>query len=131
VWRAATGVRPDDRSLAGATPDDDREAAYHRQLRRRVDANHSEALKIWERRIVEHTGRYDEQTTELAKQLDKMARQGLDAGRALDNAASGRPLPVDHPTAALAYRVRQLAGPGHQRSGSSTDPLQRAPALGL
>lgn len=125
VWRAATGVRPNDRSLAGPTPDDDREAAYHRHLNRRVDANHREALKIWEARIVGYTGRHDDQTAELAEHLDEMARQGVDVGRVLDRAATRKPLPVDHPTAALAYRVRQLAGP--MRQGPGIDPFQRAP----
>lgn len=126
VWRAGIGVRPGDRSLTGPAPDDDREAAYHRQLQRRVDANHSEALKAWESRIVEHAGRYDAQTTALAKQLDTMARQGVDAGRALDRAASRKPLPVDYPTAALAYRIKLLADQTRQQS-SPFEPYQRSP----
>lgn len=136
VWRAAVGVGPGDRSLAGPMPDDDHEAAYHRQLHRRVDANHSEALKVWETRIVEHTGRHDEQTAGLAKQLDKMARQGVAVGRALDRAATRGPLPVDHPTSALTYRIKRLTDQTRQQS-SSFDPYQRlpqrdsSPSLGL
>lgn len=126
VWRAATGMWPTDRSLPGPVPDDDREAAYQRQLQRRVVANHSEALKIWECRIVEHTRRYDEQTTQLAKQLDKMARQGVDAGRALDSAASRKSLPFDLPTAALAYRVNRSTDQTKQES-SIFGPHQRSP----
>lgn len=120
----------------GADAGDDHEAAYHRQLHRRVDANHSEALKVWETRIVEHTGRHDEQTAGLAKQLDKMARQGVAVGRALDRAATRGPLPVDHPTSALTYRIKRLTDQTRQQS-SSFDPYQRlpqrdsSPSLGL
>jgi len=128
VWRAATGVKPDHRSLAGPVPDDDREAAYHRHLVRTINARYGEALKIWENRIVEYVGHRDEQTIELAKRLDTLQRHGIDAERVLDLAAVRKALPVDHPTSALAYRVRELVTP-IMRKPQTIDPFPRSPQL--
>jgi hypothetical protein len=109
-------------------PHDDREAAYHRNLTGRINARYGEALKVWADRIVECVGRRDEQTGELAKYLDKLARRGIDAKRILNLAAARKPLPVDHhPTAALAYRIRDLVTPRKRRSASSIDPFPRSP----
>ena len=93
VWRAATGVPADERTLAGPVPHDDREAAYHRNLTGRINARYGEAVKTWADRIVEYVGRRDEQTGELAKYLDRLARKGIDAERILDLAAARKPLP--------------------------------------
>lgn len=128
VWRAATGVPADERTLAGPVPHDDREAAYHRNLTGRINARYGEAVKVWADRIVEYVGRRDDQTGELAKYLDQLARKGIDAERMLDLAAGRKPLPVDHPTAALGYRVKDLATPRRpRRPGPSIDPFPRSP----
>ena len=87
-------------------PHDDWEAAYHRNLTGRINARYGEAVKTWADRVVEYVGRRDEQTGELAKYLDQLARRGIDAERILDLAAARKPLPIDHPTAALGYRVK-------------------------
>lgn len=63
-------------------------------------------MQVWADRIVEYVGKRDGQTAELAKYLDQLSRKGLDAERILGLAAARKPLPVDHPTAALAYRVK-------------------------
>lgn len=115
VWRAATGIRPDDRTLAGPPPTDDREAAYHRHLIRTVNARYGDALKVWETRIIDYVGHRDEHTIELAKQLDQLQRMSIDAEQILDLAAARKPLPTDHATAALAYRVRELVTPKRTR----------------
>lgn len=130
VWRAAVGVTPDDRTLAGPPPTDDREAAYHRHLIRTVNARYGDALKPWETRIIEYVGRRDENTTEFAKHLDQLQRRGVDAERMLDLAAARKPLPTDHPTSALAYRVRELVTPRKHRRAPSIDPYPRAPQQG-
>lgn len=58
--------------------------------------------------------------------------------RLVDLAAARKPLPVDHPTSALAYRVKDLATPKKQRRAApSMDPYPRpsqqqsGPSLGL
>ncbi|HPU13762.1 MAG TPA: hypothetical protein PLQ19_08210 [Aeromicrobium sp.] len=137
VWRAATGVPDDERTMAGPVPHDDCEASYHRHLTKRIGARYGEAVQVWADRIVEYVGTHDEQTPELAKYLDQLARKGLDAGRLLDLAAARKPLPVDHPTSALAYRVKDLATPKKGRAPQSIDPFphhsqqQSGPSLGL
>ena len=89
--------------------------------------------------LVEYAGKRDEQTIELAKQLDTLQRKGIDAERVLDLAAARKPLPIDRPTAALAYRVEDLtAQKKRRRAPQSIDPFPRhspqrhsGPSLGL
>jgi conjugative relaxase-like TrwC/TraI family protein len=137
VWRAAVGVPEDERTMGGAVPHDDREASYHRRLTKRINARYGEAVGVWADRVVDYVGKRDEQTPELAKYLDQLARKGVDAKRLLDLAAARRPLPVDHSTSALAYRVKDLATPKKRRAPQSIDPFpgspqrDRGPSLGL
>jgi len=93
IWWAATGVKPDDRSLAGPVPDDDREAAYHRHLVRTINARYGDAIEIWENRIVDYVGRRDEHTTALAKRLDELQRSGIDAELMLGLASARKAAP--------------------------------------
>jgi hypothetical protein len=127
VWRAAVGVKPDNRTLGGPPPTDDHEAAYHRHLIRTVNARYGDALKVWETRIVEYVGRRDEHTVDLAKHLDQLQRRGVDAERMLDLTAARKPLPTDHPTSALAYRVRELVTPRKHRRAPGIDPQPHVP----
>lgn len=96
----------EDKSLTGPVPDDDREAVYHRHLNRTMDARYGEVIGVWERKILDDTDRRDDQTVVVAKQLDTLARAGHNAERLLDLTAARKPLPVDHPTSALAYQIR-------------------------
>ena len=136
VWRAATGLPADERSLLGPSPHDDGEAAYHRNLTNRINARYGEVLLAWQERIFTYVGHRDEQTGELAKYLDGLQRKGVDAERMLEFAVARKPLPVDHPTAALGYRVRDLVARRTRRAAPLDDfqrtaPSSRAPALGL
>lgn len=124
--------------MVGRTPNSDDEAAYHRHLTRRINARYGEAIKLWEERIVEHVGKRDEQTVDLAKHLDKLQRRGVDAEQVLDLAVHRKPLPVDRATAALAYRVKALATPKRPRRELPLDerfgrPAQRStgPSWGM
>jgi conjugative relaxase-like TrwC/TraI family protein len=136
VWRAAIGVSADERSLLGPPPHDDGEAAYHRNLTNRVNARYGEALHGWQERIVAYVGHRDEQTGQLAKYLDGLQRKGADAEWMLELAVARKPLPVDHPTAALAYRVKELVA-RRTRSAAPVEDFRRTtpsatgPALGL
>nr|WP_257953818.1 hypothetical protein [Nocardioides sp. B-3] len=122
--------------MAGQTPNSDDEASYHRHLTRTINARYGEALKVWEERIVQYVGTRDEETIGLAKQLDKLQRRGVDAELALSVALARKPLPVDRPTAALAYRIKALNGTT-RRAPESADTFARrtqqpsGPAMGL
>lgn len=66
-------------------------------------------------------------TAELAKYLHQLARKGVDAERLLDLAAARKHLPVDYPTSALAYRVKDLLTPSNRRRPAvSMDPFPRS-----
>ncbi|HET7388113.1 MAG TPA: MobF family relaxase [Nocardioidaceae bacterium] len=135
VWRAASGVLADERSLVGPPPHDDGEAAYHRSLTNRINARYGDALHAWQERVVAYVGNRDEQTGQLAKYLDGIQRKGVDAERMLELAVARKPLPVDHPTAALAYRVKDLVA-RRTRSAGLVDDFRRTtpsngPVLGL
>lgn len=56
IWRAATGVPADERSLAGPVLHHDREAVYHRNLTRRINARYGEALTVWADQTVDYVG---------------------------------------------------------------------------
>lgn len=135
VWRAVSGVPADERSLLGPAPHDDAEAAYHRNLTKRINARYSEALHVWQERIVAYVGHQDEQTGQLAKYLDGLQRQGVAAERILELAVARKPLPVDHPTAALAYRVKDLVARRAMNAAPVDDFRRKAtsdrPSLGL
>lgn len=136
VWRAAQGITPDERTIAGPIPGDDRAAAFRRRLIRTVNSRHDNAVRVWEQRIVAYVGRADENTLDLARELDKLRRQGRDPEPLLMR-ASIRRLPTEHPTAALAYRIRRLLAPQRRHSAPvgidqhRPAPTQSAPGIGM
>ncbi|RYB88961.1 DNA primase [Nocardioides glacieisoli] len=138
VWRAAHGVAAGERTMTGPVPADDRAARYRRTLLREIHSRYDDAVRVWERRVVEYIGRPDEHTLDVARELDKVRRQGHDPERLLKRAMT-RPLPVEHPTSALAYRIRRLSRPkpaavqrGWQPATSvPSRPPAHGPGLGL
>lgn len=136
VWRAAQGISPDERTIVGPAPDDDRAATYRRRVIRTVNSRYDEAVRVWERRVVAYVGRADEHTLDLARELDRLKRQGRDPEPLLMR-ASMRRLPSEHPTAALAYRIRKQVTPPRPRrevpgfERPRHEPAQRAPGIGL
>jgi hypothetical protein len=64
----------------------------------------------------------DEQTIELAKQLDQLQRRGVDAKQFLEPAAARKLFLTNHATAALAYRRWELVRP--KRSRRPVSPVQ-------
>ncbi len=136
VWRAAQGIPPDERTIAGPAPDDDRAATYRRSLIRTVNSRYDDAVHVWERRVVAYVGRADEHTLTLARDLDRLKRQGRDPEPLLIRATI-TPLPSEHPTAALTYRIRkQLAPKRHRREVPAIEhhrqaPTHQAPSIGM
>jgi conjugative relaxase-like TrwC/TraI family protein len=135
LWRAATGVPDQERHPVGPTPDADAAAAYHRSLTKQINHRYDEVLSDWEAKIVEYVGRSDDQTLPLARELARLQRSGHNAERLLAQAAARKPLPDDHATSALAYRIKQhlkprRATPAPLEPPRSAPPSQ-APGLGL
>ena len=134
VWRAAQGIAPDERSLAGPAPNDDRAASYRRRLLGTVNSRYDETVRVWERRVVAYVGRADEHTLDLARELDRLGRLGRDPERLLRNAMVG-PLPDEHATSALAYRIRKQLAPKRRRPEvvgvEQRRPAPTAPAPGI
>jgi hypothetical protein len=129
LWRAAQGVPDDDRRLAGPPPDADAAAAYHRTLTDRINQRYTDIVRAWEAKIVGYVGRSDDQTLQLAHELDRLQRTGHDAERLLARAAARKPLPDDHPTAALAYRIRNQLKP-RRAAPAEPHPSRSAPSQG-
>ncbi|WP_205473488.1 helicase C-terminal domain-containing protein [Nocardioides sp. SYSU D00038] len=136
VWRAAQGITPDERSIAGQVPTDDRAAWHHRNLIRTINSRYDEAVHSWERRIVAYVGLADEHTLDLARELDRLKRQGRDPEQLLARAAR-RPFPSELPTAALRYRIRKMVAPPRRRPDpvgleqSRPAPSSTAPGIGM
>lgn len=133
IWRAANGVRDDDRSLLGprvTNPDAD---AYARRLSRRINDLYPPAVQRWEERIATALGRpdhRDEHILDLARELDRLECSGHDAGLMLLRAAHPRrPLPANHSVEALAYRIQRLAA--HDPVGQPTPYRPSTPSRGL
>ena len=126
VWRAARRIPLDERTIAGPPPDDDRAATYRHGLIRTVNSRHDDAVRVWEHRVVAYVGRADDQTLDLARELDRLRRQGRDPEPLLTRATIRR-LPAEHPTAALAYRIRRLLAPP-RRAPAQPGIEQRRPA---
>ncbi|WP_157514885.1 MobF family relaxase [Nocardioides sp. J54] len=136
VWRAAQGIAPDERTMAGPAPTDDRAAWHHRSLIRTINGRYDEAVHVWEKRIVAYIGRADEQTLDLARELDRLKRQGRDPEQLLARAAR-RPFPSELSTAALRYRIRKMVAPPRSRPDpvgleqSRPAPSSTAPGIGM
>ena len=102
---------------------------YHRNLTNRINQRYTDIVRAWESKIVERVGRSDDQTLQLARELDRLQRTGHDAERLLKRAASRKPLPDDHPTAALAYRIRTQLTP-RRAAPAEPHPSRSAPSQG-
>jgi len=133
VWRAANGVADDDHRLLGPRVKDAAAFAYGHRLQRQIDGCYPPSVRRWEARVVEVVGHHDEQTLYLAHYLDGLHRGGHNPAQLLARAARRGPLPDDHTTEALAYRVQRLV----TRSRSVEDPMalreptRQRPGIGI
>jgi len=120
VWRAATGVPDTEPTLFGPRPTDPGAAAHARRLQRQVNDLYPPSVRRWEAKIAKAVGHADAVTLDLARELDVFEKAGGNAGMALARALRRGPLPDDHATEALAYRVRRLV-----TQSRVTDPFPR------
>lgn len=125
VWRAAVGVDPSDRRPAGPPLAQGNTTQSHQQsLIRRINDGASPALTEWGARIDRHIRCRDDFTPELADRLVGLQSQGIDANRLLTTAASGGPLPDDHASSALWFRILDQLGPAERPRPASTNEVK-------
>ncbi len=122
VWRAARGVDHSDPRPVGTLGAGGVAGRYARGLLCRISGHMPNAVRHWERLIVEHVGHRDWFTTQMAERLDRLHRAGVDVPGRLEQAATHGPLPDDEATAALWWRVIDP-----QQRTASTSPPQIEP----
>jgi DNA primase catalytic core len=111
VWRAATGVAPEDLRPTGAPQLQKAAACHQRRLDERVNAGKAPALAEWGPLIDALHPHRDQFTALLAERLAAISRIGLDAAALLRTAAAEGPLPDDHLAAALWWRISRHLSP--------------------
>ena len=135
VWRAVIGVPDTDLRLLGPRVTDPAAHSYARHLQGRVNDRYPPSVRCWEDRVAESIGRpaqRSEHVLDLARELDRLDRTGVNAGLLLRRATSmRRPLPADHTVEALAYRVRRLAEQYRLTRPAEYGPSTPSRGLGL
>ncbi|OLT22056.1 hypothetical protein BJF81_13930 [Ornithinimicrobium sp. CNJ-824] len=134
VWRAARGVNHTDSRPVGPLDGGGAAGRYARGLACRVTGQLPDALRHWERLIIEHVGHRDWFTPQLAQRLDRLHRAGVDVPDRLEKATAQGPLPDDEATSALWFRMidpQQQATPasrGTEPKRVRMRPEDRSPA---
>ncbi|MBT9254585.1 relaxase domain-containing protein [Phycicoccus sp. MAQZ13P-2] len=106
LWRAGRGVDDADRRPTGPTPVGGGAARRHAaHLDQRIRAAYPDPVRYWEHVVVQHVGRRDGFTNQLAERLDRISRDGTDVPARLAEAMTAGPLPDDHPSATLWFRI--------------------------
>lgn len=126
VWRAATGVPPDDRRPTGSPRPQKAHAAYQRRLNERLNLGREPALAEWGPTIDRLVPHRDPFAPLLAVRLAAINRAGLDAAGLLRQAAGAGALPDDHATAALWWRISRHLSPAV--TDQAHNPQHEAPA---
>jgi DNA primase catalytic core len=107
VWRAAMGVSPDDQRATGPVQRHKTARTRQRQLDQALGRSLTPAWQEWAPQIeqIAPTIKNDGFAPLLASRLAALSRAGENARQLLDMAAIGNPLPDDHASAALWWRI--------------------------
>jgi hypothetical protein len=113
VWRAATGVSPEDERPTGA-PAVSEAARQQRVLEARLDLAIGNQAGNWTNVLptLAPALARDPHQSQIARRLYDLQRAGCDVQGLLDHAFAQGPLPDDHAAAALWYRVAGLLSTG-------------------
>jgi conjugative relaxase-like TrwC/TraI family protein len=128
VWRAATGISPEDERPTGVPALGVAAAQYQRALDSRLDwaignqaGNGSNVLPTLDPALAR-----DPMQPQIARRLCDLERGGFAVRRLLDAALAQGPLPDDHAAAALWWRVAGLMSTG-EGLPDRTPPRRRTP----
>src|SRR5664279_389328 len=121
VWRAANGVEPTDRRPAGGRQLAKAAAVYQRRLDGSLNAGGSPALAEWGPLLDTLGVGRDQFTPLLAERLAAVSRAGINASQLLRHAANEGPLPDDHASAALWWRISRRLSPTVAVQATSRD----------
>jgi DNA primase catalytic core len=107
VWRAAMGVSPDDQRPTGPVQPHKTARMWQRQLDEALGGSLSPAWQEWAPLIgqLAPTVRNDSFAPILAGRLAALSRAGVNARQLARSALNRKPLPDDHPAAALWWRI--------------------------
>ena len=107
VWRAATQVDLSDLRPTGPPQLSHAAHAWQRQLDKRLGAADNHADRQWRQLLATEvpSATADPFMPELVERLNNLTRAGFDATLLVRSAATARPLPDDHPAAALWWRI--------------------------
>jgi DNA primase catalytic core len=113
VWRAATGVSPDDHRPTGPVQQQKAARLWQRHLDQAVAHSLAPGWGEWRPLVAQLAPGVpnDSFTPVLAKRLAALSRAGIEATPLLRTAADGKPLPDDHAAAALWWRICRYLGP--------------------
>jgi DNA primase catalytic core len=130
VWRAAMGVNPDNQRPTGPIQLHKTARVWQRQLDQALGGSLSPAWQEWAPLIrqIAPTVRNDSFAPILASRLATISRAGVNATQLLNSALNRKPLPDDHPAAALWWRICQHLPPSLSapvsRNAAFTHPLE-------
>jgi DNA primase catalytic core len=121
VWRAANSVEPTDRRPSGGRQIAKAAAIYQRRLDKSLNAGRSPALAEWGPLLDTLGVGRDQFTSLLAERLAAVSRAGINAGQLLRQTVTEGPLPVDHASAALWWRISRQLSPTVATQATSRD----------
>ncbi|WP_152180153.1 MobF family relaxase [Nostocoides sp. F2B08] len=126
VWRAATGIDPQDRRPTGpARPLGTLAGRYQQHLTRRLASGDTPAMQEWAPTLDRILPRHDTDafTPVLAERLAALSRAGLHTPTLLRDSLSTGPLPDDHAAAALWWRLTSRLSPAVAATTTGDLPL--------
>ncbi len=113
VWRAATQVDPSDLRPTGPFQLGRAARTFQQQLDKRLATTATEEAWRWRQLLATEVPSVtaDPFPPELTERLSNFSRAGFDATLVVRSAAAGGPLPDDHPSAALWWRILDRLAP--------------------
>jgi hypothetical protein len=114
VWRAATGVSPEDERPTGPPALSEPAAQHQRGLDARLDLAIGDQAGNWTSVLpaLDPALARDPRQSQIARRLYDLERGGFSVKRLLNDSLAQGPLPDDHAAAALWYRVAGLLSVG-------------------